>query len=125
MYAAQFTGLEVGRDYLGDEGIGTDYIDCLANEIAVILRGWDPIDIRTDEDAVELAKIAAGMRTCAIRSLRKANRLSADLDYSKVNSGGVILPISLGNLVELDIEPTPKGSSSVEVDIPAATKKRP
>ena len=44
----------------------TDYIDCLAKEIAALWQGCGPIDILRDEDPVEMAKILAGMKIRAI-----------------------------------------------------------
>ena len=75
----QCTGLELKRDFLGNENMETNFIDCLAKEMAVLQGGWGPNDILADEDAIELG---------AIRVLRRASRSVADLIYSRLNSMG-------------------------------------
>ena len=45
--SAQLTGLEADKCDFLEEKMGTNYVDSLAEEIAVLPRGWDPNDMRT------------------------------------------------------------------------------
>ena len=44
-FPAQITGLELQRDYLDHENMGTHYIDGLAKEISVLSHGWNPLGL--------------------------------------------------------------------------------
>ena len=105
--------------------MATDYIGCLAKEIAVSSQGWDSIGILTDEDAVDRAKILFGTIIRAIRWLKEASRSVADAVYTQEGSKGIYPSIALRNLLEPEIEPPPRCSAVVGVDIPAAAERLP
>ena len=50
-YSAQLTGLEGDGDCL-DYSTGTNYTDCLAEQVAVESQCWGPIDASADEGAL-------------------------------------------------------------------------